>query len=609
MSSAHGRRLGRACAAALASAAAGLALGAGTAAAAKAPATVDLQILSFNDYHGHLQPPAGGDGTVVTEPGTPPATVAAGGVEYLTTHLRSLRQGNRNTLTVAAGDLIGGSPFLSGLFKDEPSVETLDTLGLDVSGVGNHEFDEGVPELLRMQYGGCHPIEGCFDPDGYSGAGFDWLAANVTYRDGVTPAKPAHAPRYGSWWRNTSTGRTVLPPTTVKRVKGVKVGFIGMTLESTPTLVAQAGIRDVEFGDEVATANLAARDLRRRGVEAIVVLLHEGGLPPAGAPFDFTCEDGSAPGLSGPIVDIAQDLAPSIDLVVTGHTHRAYTCNIPDPKGNARWVTSAASFGRVITETTLKLNRRTRDVVRSSVTSENHAVTRDVAADPAQTATIAKWNGLSAPIANRVVGSVTADVTRSLTRDTESSLANLIADAQLAATSAAEAGGAQMAFMNPGGVRADLTFAPSPAGEAPGAVTYGEAFTVQPFGNLLVSMTLTGAQIDTLLEQQWSASPSRAPFLHLGISEGVAFSWSASAPVGQKVDPASITLNGTPIDPAASYRVTVNSFLADGGDGFTVLTEGTDRVGGGGDLDAFIAYLTANAPVAPTPANRATPLP
>jgi len=582
-----------------------LTAGGASATTKKAPRTVDLQILSFNDYHGHLSPPTGNDGNVVTADGP----VLAGGVEYLTTHLEALRAGHRNTLTVAAGDLIGGSPFLSGLFKDEPSVETLDQLGLDVSSVGNHEFDEGVPELLRMQYGGCHPLEGCFDPDGYSGAQFDWLAANVTYKKGVSVTKPAGAPRYGAWWRTTSTGRTVLPPTAIKTVGGIKVGFIGMTLEDTPTLVAQGGIRDVQFGDEVETANLAARDLRRRGVKAIVVLLHEGGLPPSGAPFDYACNTGSAPALSGPIVAIAQNLSPSIDLVVTGHTHQPYTCNIPDPAGTPRWVTSAASYGRVVTETELKLDRRTHDVVRTSVTSLNHAVTRDVAADPAQTATIAKWNALSAPIANRLVGSITADVTRSVPRDTESSLADLIADAQLAATQGAGDGAAVVAFMNPGGVRADLTFAASPGGEAPGAVTFGEAFTVQPFGNLLVSLNLTGAQIDTLLEQQWSTSPSRAAFLHLGVSEGFAYSWSRSAPVGSKVDPTSITLDGVAIDPAATYRVTVNSFLADGSDGFAVLIDGTDRLGGGNDLDAFTAYLTANSPVTGPAPTRATPLP
>jgi 2',3'-cyclic-nucleotide 2'-phosphodiesterase (5'-nucleotidase family) len=569
--------------------------------------TTDLQILSFNDYHGHLQPPTGSDGNLVTATGT----TTAGGVEYLTTHLRQLRQGHRNSLTVAAGDLIGGTPFLSGLFKDEPSVESLENLDLDVSGVGNHEFDEGVTELLRMQYGGCHPTEGCFDGDGYDGADFPWLAANVTYNKGVRTPRPDR--HYGDWFHR-STGRTVLPPTWVKNVQGTKVGFIGMTLEGTPELVAQAGIQDVTFRDEVVTANLAARDLRHRGVKAIVVLLHEGGLPPSGAAFDYDCNAGDAAAISGPIVTIAQDLDPSIDLLVSGHTHQPYTCNIPDPAGRDRWVTSAASFGRVITETNLKLDKRSDDIIRSSVETVNHAVTRDVTPAADQTATIARWNALSAPVANRVVGAVTADITRGGTggsrRDVESPLSDLIADAQLAATSAAGAGGAQLALMNPGGVRADLVYAGSTAGEGDGNVTYGESFTVQPFGNLLVSMTLTGAQIERVLEQQWvTQSDGSVRFLHLGPSAGFGWSWSASAPVGSRIDPASITLNGTPVDPAASYRVTVNSFLADGGDGFTVFREGTDRVGGGVDLDAFNAYLGANAPVAPPTPNRVTPLP
>jgi len=571
------------------------------------PRTVDLQLLSFNDYHANLEPPTGSDGLLTTGPGT---TVAAGGVEYLTTHLRNLRQGHRNTLTVAAGDLIGASPFLSGLFKDEPSVETLDALGLDVSSVGNHEFDEGVPELLRMQYGGCHPTEGCFDADGYPGARFDWLAANVAYKAGVrTPRVPGH-PEYGWWGKVASTGRTILPPSEIKIVNGIPVGFIGMTLEGTPELVAQAGIKDVEFKDEVATANLAARDLRRLGVKAIVVLLHEGGLPPAGAPFTFQCETGGG-GLSGAIIDIAKNLDSSIDLVVTGHTHQPYVCDIPDPAGQDRWVTSASSFGRVITETNLKLDTRTRDVVRSSVSSVNHAVTRDVTPAAEQTATIAKWNALAAPLGNRVVGSITADITRGgvngSRRDVESPLGDLIADAQLESTTV---NGAVMALMNPGGVRRDLTFASSTAGEGDGNVTFGEAFNVQPFSNTLVTMTLTGAQLEQTLEQQWvTQTDGSVRFLHLGVSNGLTYSWSASAPVGNRIDPATIKLNGVTVDPAASFRVTVNSFLADGGDGFTTLRSGTNRVGGGVDLDAFTAYLGAHAPVAPPAANRVTPLP
>jgi 5'-nucleotidase len=572
---------------------------------AKAP-PVDLQILSFNDYHGHLEPPTGADGTVLGSAGAIPA----GGSEYLTTHLRALREGHEVSLTVAAGDLIGGSPFLSGLFKDEPSIETLNNLEVDVSGVGNHEFDEGVPELLRMQYGGCHPVEGCFDADGFSGADFDYLAANVTYKDGVKVPKPEGARNYGRWFKEP-TGRTVLPPTSVKRFKGVNVGFIGMTLEGTPELVAQAGIKDVNFADEVATANLAAEYLRtKERTQAIVVLLHEGGLPPAGSTFDYKCNAGTAAALSGPIVEIAKNLHPSIDMVITGHTHQPYVCNIPDPAGDARWVTSAASFGRVITETQLQIDSRTEDVIRGSVSTVNHAVTRTVTPAADQTAAIAKWKGLSAPIANRLVGSITGAITRSTTRDAESSLADLIADAQLEATSAAAAGGAQIALMNPGGVRADLTFPSSAAGEGDGKVTYGESFTVQPFGNLLVSMTLTGAQIETALEQQWvTQTDGSVRFLHLGISDGFAYTRSLSAPVGNKIDPASITLNGTPIVPTASYRVTVNSFLADGGDGFTVLRSGTNRVGGGVDLDAFNNYLTAHSPVTGPAPTRVTIVP
>jgi 5'-nucleotidase len=571
----------------------------------KHPKAVDLQILSFNDYHGNLEPPTGTDGTVLGSGGTIPA----GGAEYLTTHLRDLRKGHKNTLTVAAGDLIGGSPFLSGLFKDEPSIETLDNLGLDVSSVGNHEFDEGVPELLRMQYGGCNPVEGCFDADGYSGAKFDYLAANVTYKNGVKVTAPAHAKGYGAWFKK-STGRSVLPPTTIKKVKGIKVGFIGMTLEGTPELVAQSGISNVDFHDEIVTANLAAKDLRRQGVKAIVVLLHEGGLPPAGATYDFNCNSGSAAGISGPIVDIAKNLSPSIDMLVTGHTHQAYTCNIPDPAGQPREVTSAASYGRLITETELKLDPRTQDVIRKSVVAVNRVVTKDVAPAADQTATINRWKSISAPIANRVVGSITGDIVRSTTRDGESSLGDLIADAQLAATSAAGAGGSQMAFMNPGGVRTDLTYPTSPAGEGDGKVTYGESFTVQPFGNLLVSLDLTGAQIHTMLEQQWvTQTDGSVRFLHMGISDGFTYTRSLSAPVGSKVDPASIKLNGTAVNPATTYRVTVNSFLADGGDGFTVLKEGTNRAGGGVDLDAFNAYLAANSPVTGPSPTRVTVVP
>ncbi len=539
------------------------------------PQDIELQVLSFNDFHGHLQPPGGTDATLGAT--LDPTATPVGGAEYLASTLKGLRQKARYSQTVAAGDLIGGSPFLSGLFHDEPAVESLNALGLDVSSVGNHEFDEGVTELLRMQRGGCHPVDGCYAAwgrGGYPGADFPWLAANVVRE------------------RN---GRTVLPGTWVTKVKGVKVGYIGMTLEDTPALVAQSGITGIEFRDEVETANRAARDLRRRGVQTIIVLLHEGGLQ--------TGTFNQCTGISGPIAEIAADLNPEIDLVVTGHTHQPYVCSIPDPAGKPRLVTSASSFGRVVTETTLTINQRTGDVRRDKSSATNHLVARTVA-DPVQTGIIQRWDAASAPIANRVVGSISADLTRSVNRDTESTLANAIADAQLAATAAPGDGGAQIALMNPGGVRADLTYAQISGGEQPGEVTFGEAFVVQPFGNLLVTLDLTGAQIEQLLQQQAvSGRPGGRDVLILGVSRGLTFSYDAAAPFGSRIDPASILLDGAPLSPTTTYRVTTNNFLADGGDGFTVFREGTNRTGGGDDLAAFTDYLADNSPLAP-PAER-----
>jgi 2',3'-cyclic-nucleotide 2'-phosphodiesterase (5'-nucleotidase family) len=535
------------------------------------PKDVQLQVLSFNDFHGHLQPPGGTDETLGTA--LDPTNTKVGGAAYLASTLDRLRAKATSSQTVTAGDLIGGTPFLSGLFHDEPAVESLNEMGLDVSGVGNHEFDEGVTELLRMQRGGCHPEDGCYEPwgkRGYPGADFPWLAANVV---------------------RERTGRTVLPGTWVTKVKGVKVGYIGMTLEDTPTLVAQSGIQGIEFRDEVETANRAARDLRRRGVETIIVLLHEGGLQ--------TGTYKKCTGISGPIVEIAEDLSPSIDLVVTGHTHQPYICNIPDPAGKARMVTSASSYGRVVTETTLTLDRRTGDVRRNKTKATNHLVTR-TKADPAQTEIINRWNAASAPIANQVVGSITADLTRSPNRDTESTMANVIADAQLDATSAAGDGGAQIALMNPGGVRGDLTYGQISAGEQPGQVTYAEAFTVQPFGNLLVTMDLTGAQLHDLLEQQAVAGrPGGRDVLIFGVSRGFTFTYNPAGAFGNRVDAGSIRLDGAVIDPAGTYRIVTNSFLADGGDAFTVFRDGTNRAGGGDDLEALTDYLGTNSPVSP----------
>nr|BFF11754.1 hypothetical protein GCM10025699_30570 [Microbacterium flavescens] len=520
------------------------------------------QILSFNDYHGHLEAM---EGAVLT-PAQDPDQNLVGGVEYLSTTLAGLRTTSLadRTITVAAGDLIGGSPFLSGLFQDEPSVESLNHIGLDVSSVGNHEFDEGTEELLRMQNGGCHPEKGCFFPnEPYAGADFSWLATNVVNRVG---------------------GGTLLPGTAVRELGGIQVGFIGMTLEATPTLVAPGGVASVEFLDEIVTANAAAAELQTAGVEAIVVLLHEGGFQ--------TGSYNGCEGISGPIVAIAEGLDPAIDMMVTGHTHMPYICDIPDPDGNSRYVTSANQYGRVVTDTSLVLSQTTGDVVRDRVSSENNLVLR-TAADPAATAIIDKWAALSDVVGGEVVGSVAEDITgdSSGDRGIETPLGNLIADAILAGTSAPEDGGAQIAFMNIGGIRASLLFNAQSHDEQPGEITYAEAFAVAPFGNITVTLDLTGQQIKDVLEQQYVPARSRQ-FLHLATSGGLTYSWDKSAPEGEQIS--DLMFNGTPLDPAATYRVATLSFLAEGGDSFTAFTGGMNLVGGPEDLANLVEFFGAN---------------
>jgi 5'-nucleotidase len=539
--------------------------------------TTEIQILGLNDFHGNLEPPTGSGGRIGgTEPGG-----NAGGVEFLATHVRTLRATNPNTLFVSAGDLIGATPLISALFHDEPSIEAFNLMGLDFNGVGNHEFDEGVDELLRMQDGGCHPVDGCIDGDPFAGADFQFLAANVKYK---------------------STGETIFPPYAIRQFPGVKVAIIGMTLEGTPSIVSPSGISHVNFLDEAETVNTLVRELKKN-VETIIVLLHEGGSVTGGLNPTTINQCNNPTGALPPIVQAMDD---EVDVVVTGHTNWAVNCVI-----DGKIVTGAASAGRLVTDIDLTVSRATKDVIAASV--NNRIVTRDVARAPDLTALVAKYKGLSAPFANRVIGRITADITRTGNAAGESALGDVIADAQLAATAPPELGGAVMSFMNPGGIRADFTFSQISGGEQPGQVTYGEAFTVQPFGNSLVTMTLTGAQIETMLEQQWFVNSAGATITNiLQVSSGFTYSYNPAAPIGSRIDPASIRLNGTMIDPAGQYRVTVNSFLAEGGDNFFVLAppNGTNRLGGDVDLDALEKYFLANpGGVAPGPQNRITLVP
>jgi 5'-nucleotidase len=533
---------------------------------------IEVQLLALNDFHGNLLPPSGSSGRV--------GTVDAGGAEYLATHVRSLSQSNRNTFVVSAGDLIGASPLLSALFHDEPTIEAMNMIGLDLNAVGNHEFDEGTTELLRMQQGGCHPVDGCQDGDAFGGAAFKFLAANVV---------------------NHNTRQTLFPPYVIEHFSGAKIAFIGMTLEGTPNIVSPSGVAGFDFLDEADTANALIKKIKKT-TDAIVVLIHEGGAPTA-------LNINGCANVTGAIVDIAQRLDDEVDLVVSGHTHQPYSCVI-----DGKPVTSAFSFGRLITDIDVRVDKRKQEV--TSIAINNRIVSRDVPKAADITALIAKYQTFAAPIANRPIGHITADILRANDASLEQSMGNVISDAQLDATDDPGFGDAVMSFMNPGGVRADLLYTGSSAGEGDGVVTYGELFTVQPFGNSLVTMTLTGAQIDRMLEEQFCGlnSPNTTPtpgfFKVLLPSAGLHYTWDQSeagavnCDTANAVNAAGITLNGTPLSLAGTYRVTVNSFLADGGDGFAVLKQGTDRLGGAVDTDAFEDYLQAAEPTGVSPAPR-----
>lgn len=560
--------------------------------------TLRVRVIAFNDFHGNIDGSglnlrSDDDGLFfVSNPATGARSgVPAGGVDYMAGLVGLLKAGSPNSVVVSAGDLIGASPLNSALFHDEPTIETMNRLGLEFNAVGNHEFDEGREELLRMQNGGCHPTDhnSCRGnqvgtPYPFEGARFDFLAANVV---------------------DTVTGRTLFRPFGIKNFKGNRVAFIGMTLESTPSIVTPAGVAGLAFKDEADSANALVGELKRRGVNAVVVLLHEGGVVTSGS-------INGCNGVSGPIVEIVNRLDDAVDLVVSGHTHQAYNCRLANSAGRKIPVTSAGSFSRLLTRIDMKIDTRTRDVIdvdaRNELVDRGNFLNSQTPIQPVAeiSSIVGNYNALSAPIANRVVGSITAALTRAKNVAGESALGDLIADAQLAATAADAKGSSAVAFMNPGGIRADLTFPSSAAGEGDGKVTYGESFTVQPFGNSLVVKTLTGQQIYDLLEQQWGANQPFARILEVSRGFGYAHTFDTTPANfdaqkgGRFVCDGSVSLNGVPIDRAASYRVTMNSFLASGGDNFSVFNAGSNPLGGDLDLDALEAYFTAaNAPVAP----------
>lgn len=569
---------------------------------APAPAPVSVKLIAMNDFHGNFEVPAATNGgsVIVKDPANPAGTtVRTGGAAYLATLVAQLKAKNPNNVVVAAGDMISASPVASSLTHDESTVDILGQVGLEVTSVGNHEFDHGKDELLRIQNGGCFPggvtgTDTCLVNGTYPGAKFKYLSANTQV---------------------TATGQTLFPATWVKSFGAASVGFIGLTLKATPTVVTSTGVAGLEFLDEAGTINTEAAKLKAQGVTAVVVLIHQGGQTTAS-----TLDDTSCPNLSGEIVPIVDALGKDVDVVVSGHTHQEYVC-----VRNGKLLTSTGFYGSAVTEIDLTLLpgtgvtakvAHTVPVINDLNTTLPAGLTA-LAPDAAVAASVQKYVALTATLKNTVAGSITADIKRALlagsstpTRDetAEGPMGDVMADVYLAGGPQAD-----IAFINPGGVRADLIFANG------GQVTVGNLLDVAPFSNTLVTVDLTGTQLKRLLEQQWEAANCAAKTGANGCgrllqpSAGFAYSWDAAQPSGaadgqgNRVITGSMMLNGTAIDLAKTYRVTLNSFMAPGpGDNFGVVAQGKNITNSQvKDIDALIAYMKAHANLAP-PAPRIT---
>ncbi len=541
---------------------------AGCANTAKPPASVaplpnvEVKLIAFNDFHGNLKTPS----LRVPVPDVTQSTGLrfdpAGGVEQFAAAVKSIKAKNPNNVVVSAGDMVGATPLLSALFKDEPTIEAMNLVGVDFHAVGNHEFDYGITHLQRLQTGGCAidtktNLPDCQGRAPYAGAKFSFLAANVVV---------------------DATQKTLFPAYGVKEFDGIKIAFIGMTLQGTPLIVRPGGSAGLTFMEEVVTANKLVPQLQARGIEAIVVVMHEGGEQTGGI---NDCTD-----FKGRAREIAEKLDPAIQVVVTAHTHRYYVCEVA-----GKLVTSAGSYGTLVTEMDLTLDRTTKKIISKS--ARNIIVKPDGEKDAALTALVAQYAKLSEPLENRVIARVQQEVNAVTSASGESTLGNLIADAHLFATMNPDKGGAVIAFNNPGSLRAPII------PNTDGGVTYGALFKTQPFQNDLIVMNLTGAQIKQLLEQQFVGGNIGEKARLLGVSKGFSYTWDATKPRGERVIAESMKLNGAPIRTDLQYRVAANSFIAGGSEGLTVFRDGTDRQVSILDLEALVQFLSANSPYMP----------
>jgi 5'-nucleotidase len=566
----------------LATAALLLALGGCATTQPRPAAPVEVKLIAFNDFHGNLEPPKSAIEAPRHEDGS--TRVPAGGAAWLASAIARLRSANPNNAVVSAGDMIGASPLVSAVFLDEPTIHAMNLIRVDFNAVGNHEFDKGRDELLRMQKGGCAKYTArqpcAVEP--FPGANFRFLAANVRTENGSTLF-----PAYGLRSFGTGRGR-------------VRIGFIGLTLKETATLVTPAGVAGLTFADEAETINALIPRLRSEGADAIVVLIHQGLSTKVG--FD----DKDCGGVDGDLLPILARLDPAVDLVVSGHTHNAYICDYGriDPK-RPFLVTSAGKYGTLVTDIALTIDpvagkvmaKRADNLIVQSEAYGNVAVTDRFPRfepDPAVAALVQRYVARAGPMADRVIGRVTAPALRTKSPAREMVLGDIIADAQLAAT---RSSGAQLAFTNEYGVRADL----QPGVD--GQVTYGQLFAIQPFGNTLAVKSLTGRQVRALLEQQFDSATNTVTSPNMLLpSANVRYAYDLSRPAGQRI--VDLKVDGAPIRDDAVYRVTMNSFLATGGDNFTLFTQGTDPAGGPLDLDALEAWIAKSSPLTPPAMDR-----
>ncbi|SDF02152.1 5'-nucleotidase [Massilia sp. PDC64] len=513
---------------------------------------LEINLVALNDFHGNLEPSK----YTYTPPGTTqPRTIQAGGIDVLKGALDTFRKDDPDLLFVAAGDLVGASPAASSMFADEPSIEALNRMGLVASSLGNHEFDQGPKELLRQQHGGCdspRPAKACrFSPD-FKGAGFTYLAANVV---------------------DAQTGKTLVPGWRIVDVKGVKVGLIGAVLHDLASVTIASSIKGLAVNDEAASINAVLPAMRAQGAQVFVVLIHEGGF--ADQPYDKAdCDT-----LHGPIVAITKKLDPAIRLVISGHSHTGYLCKV-----EGKVVTQADAYGHLLSRIKLTLDPATKAVqdiqVRNVVMAPDAPGGIPFTPDAGLSAYLADVRAKSRAELAKPAARIASAISRKENASGESALGGVIADAAVAAT---RDQGAQIGFMNPGGIRKDLE-----TGEG-GVVSFGQAQAVLPFGNTLVVMDLTGAQLRRVLEQQWDRPASSDPSI-LAVSSSLTYDWDSTRPVGRRT--ANVKVDGVPLADDKVYRVVANNFVAEGGDNFPMFAKGTRRVETGlRDLDALIAYL------------------